>query len=36
MQTMYLTIRTRNSDNLADGTWTGGMLLRDHAARATW
>ena len=32
MQTVYLTIRTRNSDNLADGTWTGGMLLRDHAS----
>ena len=32
MQTVYLTIRTRNTDNLADGTWTGGMLLRDHAS----
>jgi glycerophosphoryl diester phosphodiesterase len=32
MQTMYLTVRTRTTDNLADGTWTGGMLLRDHAS----
>ena len=32
METMYLTIRSRSADNLADGTWTGGMLLRDHAS----
>ena len=32
MQTMYLTVRTRTADKLADGTWTGGMLLRDHAS----
>ena len=36
MQTMYLTIRTRTADNLADGTWTGGMLLRDPASPGTW
>jgi glycerophosphoryl diester phosphodiesterase len=32
MPTVYLTIRTANSDNVADGTWTGGLLLRDHAS----
>ncbi len=32
MATVYLTIRTQNTDNLADGTWTGGLLLRDHAS----
>jgi glycerophosphoryl diester phosphodiesterase len=30
MQTMYLTVRTRLNDNLADGTWTAGLLLRDY------
>ena len=34
MPTVYLTIRTANADNLADGSWTGGLLLRDHAGPA--
>jgi len=32
MATVYLTIRTRGTDNLVDGSWTGGLLLRDHAS----
>jgi glycerophosphoryl diester phosphodiesterase len=45
METVYLTARTRGLDNLADGTWTDGLLLRDfasvphlvkHAGGTTW
>jgi glycerophosphoryl diester phosphodiesterase len=32
METMYLTVRGRNFDNLDGGTWTGGLLLRDFAS----
>ena len=32
LPTVYLTIRTGNADNLADGTWTAGLLLRNHAS----
>jgi glycerophosphoryl diester phosphodiesterase len=32
LPTVYLTVRSATSDNLADGTWTGGLLLRDHAS----
>jgi glycerophosphoryl diester phosphodiesterase len=28
--TVYLTVRNVRNDNLADGTWTGGLLLRDY------
>ncbi len=29
MDTVYLTVRTRTADNLADPAWTAGLLLRD-------
>jgi glycerophosphoryl diester phosphodiesterase len=32
MDTVYLTIRTRTADNLADVAWTGGLQLRDFAS----
>lgn len=31
MPTVYLTARGSRFDTLADGTWTGGRLLKDHA-----
>lgn len=34
MRTVYLTIQSRNSNNVADPAWTGGRLLRDHASVA--
>ena len=30
LPTVYLTVRTMTNDNLADGTWTAGLLLRDY------
>ena len=30
MPTVYLTTRSASNDNLADGTWTGGLLLRNY------
>ena len=29
IETVYLTVRSRNYDNLDGGTWTAGLLLRD-------
>ncbi|MCE9660675.1 MAG: glycerophosphodiester phosphodiesterase [Burkholderiales bacterium] len=29
MDTVYLTVRTRTADNLADPAWTAGLMLRD-------
>jgi glycerophosphoryl diester phosphodiesterase len=34
MDTVYLTIESRNSNNVRDSAWTGGMLWRDHASTA--
>ena len=34
MRTVYLTIQSRNSNNVADPAWTAGRLLRDHASVA--
>jgi glycerophosphoryl diester phosphodiesterase len=34
IETVYLTIDTRNNSNVRDPAWTGGMLLRDHASVA--
>ena len=34
MQTMYLTVRSRNLDTLDGGTWTAGLLLADFASVA--
>jgi len=34
IETMYLTTRNSNRDTLDGGTWTAGMLLRDHASPA--
>ena len=30
IRTMYLTIETRNMDNIKDGVWTAGHLVKDH------
>ena len=32
LPTVYLTVRSSTSDNLADGSWTAGLRLRDHAS----
>ncbi len=32
MRTVYLTIKTRNFDNVAEPSWTNGMLRRDYAS----
>ena len=34
METVYLTVQTPNGDNLRDGSWTAGLLLKDHASVA--
>lgn len=34
MDTVYLTIETRNNNNVRDPNWTAGMLWRDHASTA--
>ncbi len=34
MDTVYLTIESRNFNNVRDSAWTGGMLWRDHASTA--
>jgi len=34
METVYLTIQSRDFNTLRDGTWTAGMLLKDHASVA--
>jgi glycerophosphoryl diester phosphodiesterase len=34
IRTVYLTVQGRNSNNVADPSWTGGLLLRDHPSVA--
>jgi glycerophosphoryl diester phosphodiesterase len=34
METVYLTIESRNVNNVRDSAWTGGMAWRDHASTA--
>ena len=34
METVYLSVRSRNFDTLDGGTWTAGRLPRDHASTA--
>jgi glycerophosphoryl diester phosphodiesterase len=34
MRTVYLTLQSRNTNNVEDPAWTGGMLVRDHASVA--
>ena len=34
IRTVYLTVQGRNSNNVADGSWTGGLKLADHASVA--
>ena len=34
MRTVYLTVQSRTSNNVADPAWTDGLLLRDHASVA--
>jgi glycerophosphoryl diester phosphodiesterase len=32
IRTVYLTVQSNQGDTLADGLWTNGMLLKDHAS----
>lgn len=32
VRTVYLTAQSRSFNNLADGSWTAGLLLKDHAS----
>ena len=34
IRTVYLTVQGRGFNNLSDGTWTAGLLLKDHASVA--
>lgn len=34
LRTVYLTVQGRSFNNLADGSWTAGLLLKDHASVA--
>jgi glycerophosphoryl diester phosphodiesterase len=34
IRTVYLTVQSNSGDTLADGLWTNGMLLKDHASVA--
>lgn len=34
LRTVYLTAQSRNFNNLSDGSWTAGLLLKDHASVA--
>jgi glycerophosphoryl diester phosphodiesterase len=32
VRTVYLTVQSKQGDTLANGLWTNGMLLKDHAS----
>lgn len=34
MRTVYLTVQSRNADNVADPSWTGGLRVRDYPSVA--
>lgn len=34
LRTVYLTVQGRSFNNLSDGSWTAGLLLKDHASVA--